>query len=100
MNGAANSRISPTAAEVAAHCVVDVAVGRVCFLRQQAGRRHHLSRLAVTALRDLYFQPGSLHRVAHIARKAFDRSHILTRGASDRSDARTDPVSVVVHTHT
>src|SRR5262249_6111547 len=89
-----NPRIGPTPTEVAAHCVVNVGVGRARFLRQQTGCRHHLSRLAVATLWDLYFQPGLLHRMAQITRESFDRDDILPFGARHGSDAGPDCVAV------
>src|SRR5215510_6407438 len=89
-----DARIGPATAEVAAHRVVNVGVDGVCFLCQQTCRRHHLSRLAVTALRDLYLLPGLLYRVAQIAREPFDRDHSLPFGARHWSNAGTDRIAV------
>src|SRR5262245_25986577 len=97
MDRPANPRIGPAPAQVAAHRVVDVGVGRIRFLRQQAGRRHHLPRLAIAALRDLYFQPRLLYWVAQVAREPFDRGHDLPFGARHRSDAGTDRVAVEIN---
>src|SRR5262249_54008844 len=82
------------ATEIAAHRVVNIIVGRARFLLQQTRRRHHLSRLTVAALRDLYFLPGLLYRVAQIARESFDRDHSLPLGARPSSHPGTDCVAV------
>src|SRR5262245_55566492 len=97
MDRPADSQAGTAAAEIAAHRVVNIDVGRVRFLLQQAGGGHHLSRLTVAALRDLYLQPGLLHGVAQITREPFDRDHSLPLGARHRSDAGTNRVAVEVN---
>ena len=44
-------------------------------LREQIRRLHDLSRLAVTALRHLFGDPGFLQRMTVVRRQAFDRGH-------------------------
>src|SRR5215813_4963671 len=90
----ADARVGSAATEISAHRVVNISVGRVRFLLEQTGRRHHLSRLAVATLRDLYLLPGLLHRVAQITREPFDRDHSLPLGARHGSNAGTDRVAI------
>src|SRR5262245_18478149 len=97
MDRPADARVGTAAAEIAAHRVVNIDVGRVRFLLQQTGGGHHLSRLTVAALRDLYLQPGLLHRVAQITREPFDRDHSLPLGAPHGSNAGTDRVAVEMY---
>src|SRR5260221_3862502 len=52
--------IGGAAADIAAHRVVDVGVGRLRVLLQQRCRRHDFARLAITALRHLKLQPSRL----------------------------------------
>src|SRR5262245_28751648 len=94
MDCPSDARVGSAATDIAAHRVVNIIVGRARFLLQQTGRRHHLSRLTVAALRDLYLLPGPLYRVAQIARESFDRDHSLPLGARHRSDAGTNRVAV------
>src|SRR5215813_3617781 len=94
MDCPSDARVGPAATEIAAHRVVNVGVGRVRFLFKQTGRRHHLSRLTVAALRDLYLLPGLLYRVAQIAREPFDRNYSFPFDARHRSDAGTNRVAV------
>jgi hypothetical protein len=43
---------------------IDVRITRLRIGSQQCRRGHDLTRLAVTALRHIVLQPGSLHRMA------------------------------------
>src|SRR6267142_6266323 len=57
VNGRPDARISPAAADIAAHGVIDVGIaGSRCFLEQRAGR-HQLSALAIAALDDIDLGP-------------------------------------------
>src|SRR6516225_7049469 len=46
----ADAHISPAAADVAAHCVIDVGIGGMRIAREHRRGRHDLSGLAVAAL--------------------------------------------------
>ena len=58
--------IGRAAADVAAHGVVDVGVGRLRVLLEQRRRRHDLAGLAIAALRHLQLDPGGLHRLRRL----------------------------------
>src|SRR5580658_7122760 len=61
LDSSANPRIGSATADVAAHRVIDILVGRPRLLIQQRRGGHDLSRLAVAALHDIERQPGVLH---------------------------------------
>src|ERR1700728_5289994 len=63
VNGFADAEIRAAAADVAVHGGVDIRVGGMRILREQGGGGHHLSGLAVAALRDVDFLPRDLDRV-------------------------------------
>src|SRR2546426_8248830 len=64
LDGRADARIGATAANVARHRLVDIAVGGRGVLRQQRGGGHDLAGLAVAALHDLEVEPRLLHLLA------------------------------------
>src|SRR5260370_8783033 len=97
MNGLTDALISAAAADIAAHGIVDVGVGGVGLLRKKSDGGHDLPGLAVTALRNIFFHPGLLHRMTAIRREAFDRGDFLARDAGDRGDAGTRSFAVDVH---
>jgi hypothetical protein len=72
VDGATNTLIGSTTAQIARHCCVNVGIRRVWVLGQQRGRGHDLPGLAVTALGHLFGEPGLLHGVAAIGREALD----------------------------
>src|ERR1700687_6059383 len=72
MDGLADALVGSAAADVAAHEVIDIGVGRVGLLGEQRDGGHDLSGLAIAALRDVFFDPGLLHRVAPVGGEAFD----------------------------
>src|SRR6185295_17549758 len=89
--------VGAAAAEVG-HRRVDVCVGRLAVFRQQRCRRHELPGLAVAALRHIQFRPGFLHRVACVARQAFDgRDPVAGFDVADRDRARAHQLPVQVH---
>src|SRR5438046_7606331 len=69
---AAHALVGTTAADVG-HRLVDLGVGGARLLGEQRRRGQHLSRLAEPALRHVLRDPGSLHRMAPVAREPFDR---------------------------
>src|SRR5258706_1196964 len=92
----ANALVGAAAADVG-HRRVDVGVVRLLVLRQQRGRRHDLARLAGAALRHVQLPPGLLHRVARVARQAFDGDDPVARlqiADRDRAGTRELPVQV------
>ena len=60
VDGHANAQVSAATAEIAVHCLVDVAIGGAGVLGKQGGSRHDLSGLAVPALRNVDFEPSLL----------------------------------------
>src|SRR5438067_1053886 len=64
MDGAADTHVGRAAADVAGHGGVDIRVARMRIRRQQRGRRHELTALAVTALRHIQGNPRLLHGVS------------------------------------
>src|SRR5215471_6715597 len=59
------------------HGLVDVLVGGLRIPREERGRRHDLTGLAVPALRDVDGRPGFLDWVRAIGRQAFDRDDLV-----------------------
>src|SRR5260370_20319244 len=66
VDGLTDSLVRAAAADVAAHGIVDIGVGGVGLFRKQRYRGHDLSRLAVAALRNVFFHPGLLYGMAAI----------------------------------
>ena len=62
-----DARVRAAAADVAIHHALDVLVGRVGVVPQQADRRHHHARRAVAALERLGFEESFLHRMQALA---------------------------------
>src|SRR5262249_16814066 len=99
----ADAYIGSAAADVAAHGIVDVGIGRVRLASQQRRGGHDLSRLAVAALDDFMIEPGLLDpgsgsrpastRPAH----PLDRRYLRAADAVDRGDAGTGGDTVDVH---
>src|ERR1700675_4093874 len=58
MDGLADALVGSAAADVAAHEVIDIGVGRVGLLGEQRDCGHDLPGLAVAALRDVFFDPS------------------------------------------
>src|SRR5262249_41251486 len=61
MDRSANAVVRVATADVTAHCIVDVLVGRFAIRAQQADCRHHLAGLAISTLRDIEFRPCRLN---------------------------------------
>jgi hypothetical protein len=62
VDSAAYSLVGYAAADVSAHRGIDVGIRRMRVLGQERSRCHNLARLAISALRNLLFNPGSLQR--------------------------------------
>src|SRR3954447_1324800 len=94
----ADADISAAAADIAAHRIVDVRIGRMRFVLQQCRRRHDLAGLAISALRDLMVEPGLLDLCADRCRTyRLDRCDLGVTNAIDRGDAGTDGRTVEMH---
>src|SRR5437667_10957644 len=76
MDGGPNALICAAAANVR-HRLIDVSIGGVRLLGEQGRRGHDLSRLAVTALRHVFRDPRTLHRVGAVLGQSFDRRDAL-----------------------
>ena len=72
MDRASDALIGAAAADVAAHGVIDVRVGRMRVFAEQHSGRHDLARLAVSALRDILLDPRALQRMAEVGGETFD----------------------------
>src|SRR5947208_17123517 len=94
VNRTADALISAAPRDVARHGGINVGIGRVRFFRQQCGRGHQLSGLAVAALWHLLRNPGRLQRVIRRWRQALDRPHLFAPDARDRGDAGTNGLPV------
>ena len=97
MHGLADALIGAAAADVG-HRLVDVGIGRLGFLLQQCGGGHDLAGLAVAALRYVYREPGFLHRMRGIGRKALDGDDLVARlHGGERERAGALHLAVDVH---
>src|ERR1700751_6125167 len=72
LDGGGDALIAAAAADVAAHRVVNLGLGRVLRRRQQRGGLHDLTGLTIAALRHIQGAPSLLHRVIPVALEAFD----------------------------
>src|SRR5262249_32442919 len=97
MDRAPDSLVGATAADVAAHCLVDIRVGRVEVLAKQRCRAHDLTGLAIAALRNLLHNPGQLQGMSAVGRKSLNRRDVLAGNFGHRGDAGTNGVAVQVH---
>src|SRR5271154_1414542 len=97
MDGSADALVGAATADVSAHEVVDVGVGRLRLFCEQRDCGHNLSRLAVAALGNVFFDPGYLYWVGAVGRESFDRGDFLSAYARDRRDARARGFAVDVH---
>jgi len=75
MDRAANTRIGAAAAQIPGHRVIDVLVGRVGCFREERRRAHDLANLAVTALGNVFGDPGALERMGTFGRETFNGRH-------------------------
>src|ERR1700730_16904308 len=84
LDGGADARIGPTAADIAGHGTVDVGISGMRVAGQQCGGRHDLTGLAIAALHDLRLEPRLLDRFpAWRIADCFDRRD---RGCTDTVD--------------
>src|SRR5438105_7739867 len=97
MNGATNPWIRAAAADVAGHGLVNVFITGLWLLAQQNRGAHQLARLAVAALRNIFFYPGALQRMAQVSRQSFDGGYLLTLHARQRRYAGTSRFAINVH---
>src|SRR2546430_7581453 len=96
VNRRPDALISAEAANVR-HRLIDVCIGGVRLLGGQRCRRHDLARLAVTALRHVFRDPGALHRVGAVLGQAFDRRDALVGDGRNGQHARPRGHAVQMH---
>lgn len=82
MDGLAHPVIRAAAANIGVQAI-DVVVAGIRHLPQQIGDRHDLSRLAITALRDVFFDPGTLYRVRRVRGQTLDSGHFTIPDGAD-----------------
>ena len=80
-----------------AHRFVNFRISRLQGLRQKHRRAHNLPRLAVTALRDVHFNPRLLQRMRQIRRESLDGSHVLAVHPRHRRNARSNRFPLEMH---
>src|SRR5439155_6280410 len=94
----ANPLIGTAPADVAGHRLVDIVIGGLGCLREQAGGLHDLSALAVAALGDVQAAPRGHDAFADRRRvDRLDSRDFLALRGRDRRDTRARRRSVEVH---
>jgi hypothetical protein len=97
LDGADDSRIGATTADIAVHVLDDLLASRVWIRFEKRCCLHDLSRLAIATLRHLLRNPRSLQRMRGVGRKTFDGGHMMTDHGTDRGNARSYGLTVQVH---
>ncbi len=92
----ANILIRAAAADVAAHDFIDIGIARLFVFREQRRGGHDLAGLAVSALRNVAFEPGALHRVIAVGGESFDCGDVLARDERNRRTAGTNRLAIEV----
>src|SRR5690242_76067 len=94
LDGGGDALIAAAAADVAAHRVVDLGLGRVLRRGQQRSGLHDLAGLAITALRYIQGAPGPLHRMVPVPVEALDRRYRAAADIADGSRTSTRGLAV------
>src|SRR5260221_574231 len=94
LDGRGDALIAAAAADVAAHGVVDLALGRVLGRGEEGGRLHDLPGLAVAALRHVERAPSLLHGVHAVRIEAFDGDHGAAGDVAHRGGAGAGRLAV------
>jgi hypothetical protein len=89
--------MSRTPAKTYRHDRVDILVSRIGVVFQQCGGLHNLSRLAITALRSLQLDPGSLQRMFPFWVEPFDSRHVSSGDRADRGDTGSSGAPFHMH---
>src|SRR5205814_6502138 len=98
LDGGADTRVRPAAADVAAHGLVDLGLARLRLALQQRGRGHDLAGLTVAALGHARVDPRRLQGLADRVRAdRLDGDDLLVRHRRDRCDAGAHRLAVDVH---
>src|SRR5438445_137597 len=93
-----NPLIGAAATDVAGHRLVDIVIGGLRGLGEQAGRLHDLPTLAVAALRDVQAAPRGLDALAdRCSTDPLDGRDLLAFRSRDRRDARARRRTIQVH---
>jgi AcrR family transcriptional regulator len=97
VDGGADFRVSPAAAEIAAHGFIDFLIGGIGDFLEQRDRAHDLSGLAVAALRDLFIEPSLLNGMQlAVLFEPLDGDN-WSGNAADRIGAGADGLSIDEH---
>ncbi len=92
-----DAHVSATAAEIAVHGFVDVAVGGTRMFCKQSGSRHNLSSLAVSALRNIDLAPRQLQRMGAVRGQALNGGNFLVGGGGNWCEARPHGLAAQVN---
>ena len=93
----ANPRISSAAANIPAHRLVNIVIRGLRILRQQHRRAHDLSRLAISALRHVHFNPSLSAADASSCRRALRWWSPASLRARHRRHAGTNRLPIQMH---
>jgi hypothetical protein len=73
MDGFTDAEIGGTSTQVPSHCIIDVGIRRIRIPCEKGRRLHHLARLTIAALRNLFCNPSALdHIQSACPRQSFD----------------------------
>lgn len=98
VDGGAYAKIRPAATKVAGHGIVDIFIAGIGFVVQQRNGGHNLSALAITALGNLFVNPGLLNRVQFsILSDSLDGGNLFANGSRDGGAAGSDGRSIEVN---
>src|SRR5580704_2301692 len=97
LNCLADSNVGHAAANTARHHRVYVAISGIRKIFQQRRCLHDLSRLAISALRNLQVEPGGLQRMLSMRIEAFNRRDLCLCDCTNRGNARSRCASFHVH---
>src|ERR1700746_3310202 len=95
--GGGDALVAATSADVAAHRVVDLGLGRVLRRRQQRGGLHDLAGLTIAALRHIQSAPRLLYRVVPLTIEPLDCRHRAVGGIADGCSAGTGGLAIEMH---
>src|SRR6516225_1117708 len=94
LDGGSDALVAAAAADIAAHCVVDLRLGRVLRRGQQCGRLHDVAGLTIAALRHVECPPSLLHRVIALGVEPFDGRYRAAIDIADSGNAGTSGLTV------
>jgi len=97
MNRATYAWVCTAAAEIPCHGVIDVLVGRVGCFRKERRRAHDLANLAVTALGNVFGDPGALERMGTFGRETFNGRHGPNAHGADGDRAGSYRLPIKMH---